>query len=157
MNFGLTEHGSDWLWAVFAIMLISDIVFIAWHRKTSHSARLARGTGVGLGSGGGHGAGGVGGLNGGGGSGGLNGGGGGGGLNNGVGNGVGNAGGSRVFHHLGVVILTVATIAYFSMASNLGQTGINTEFGNHGTRSIWYVRYIFWVSCARLSSFVPHT
>lgn len=48
---------------------------------------------------------------------------------------------------LPVIILTTATIAYFSMASNLGQAAIRTEFNNsgHATRSIWYVRYIDWV------------
>jgi bacteriorhodopsin len=26
----LTEHGSDWLWAAFAIMMVSDIIVFAW-------------------------------------------------------------------------------------------------------------------------------
>lgn len=90
MDIGLTEHGSDWLWTVFAIMLASDVGFIAWHW------RLTRG--------------------------------------------------QRVFHQLPILILTTATIAYFSMASNLGLAGIETEFRTKGTRAIWYVRYIYWVS-----------
>lgn len=59
--------------------------------------------------------------------------------------------GQRVFHHLGLIILSTAAIAYFSMASGLGYTPIATEFaGPQGfaagvTRQIWYVRYIDWV------------
>lgn len=88
---GLTRGASNFLWAVFAIMLISDLVFIAWHM------RLRRG--------------------------------------------------QRVFHQLPILILTTASIAYFSMASNLGNTPIRTEFDSgHPTRTIWYVRYIDWVS-----------
>ncbi|EGG00632.1 uncharacterized protein MELLADRAFT_39586 [Melampsora larici-populina 98AG31] len=61
----------------------------------------------------------------------------------------------RAFHFLGVAILFTASIAYFSMASDLGATPILVEFvRNQGdlatgfvapTRSIWYVRYIDWV------------
>lgn len=85
----INTHGSDWLWAVFAIMLFTDIGMIAW------MATLPKGR--------------------------------------------------RVFHHLAIIILTTASIAYFSMASNLGGTPIETEFFQRATRSIWYVRYIDWV------------
>ncbi|KAL7424769.1 hypothetical protein Q5752_000453 [Cryptotrichosporon argae] len=89
----LTTRGSDWLWAVFAVMLLSDLVVFAWQFSFPR--------------------------------------------------------GQRVFHQLGLIILTTATIAYFSMASNLGYTGIATEF-NHWTaagtlRQVWYVRYIDWI------------
>ena len=56
----------------------------------------------------------------------------------------------RLFHYLTAVITFVAGIAYFSMASDLGKTGIYTEFCNldrHepcGTRAIYYGRYIDW-------------
>lgn len=96
MDIGLTEHGSDWLWTVFAIMLASDLGFIVWHW------RLTRG--------------------------------------------------QRVFHQLPILILTTAMVAYFSMASNLGAAGIETEFRTKGTRAIWYVRYIYWV-CQHTRSF----
>lgn len=41
-------------------------------------------------------------------------------------------------------------LQYFSMASNLGYTGIATEWGSEGfpagvLRQIWYARYIDWV------------
>ncbi|EPT01407.1 hypothetical protein FOMPIDRAFT_1048847 [Fomitopsis schrenkii] len=52
--------------------------------------------------------------------------------------------GTRVFHQLAVIILTTASIAYFSMASNLGATPIAAEFRGGETRQIWYVRYIQW-------------
>jgi len=55
--------------------------------------------------------------------------------------------GQRVFHYLAMIILSTASIAYFSMAADLGFANIATEFG-HGNlpynvpRQIWYVRYI---------------
>ena len=48
--------------------------------------------------------------------------------------------GARAFHYMALVILTVATISYFAMASNLGQTPVRTEFGPGRTRSI-FVRF----------------
>ncbi len=27
----ITTHGSDWLWAVFGVMLLSDLVILVWH------------------------------------------------------------------------------------------------------------------------------
>ncbi|OCH94957.1 heat shock protein 30 [Obba rivulosa] len=53
--------------------------------------------------------------------------------------------GTRLFHHIAIVVLATATIAYFSMASDLGATPIRAEWHNdHATRQIWYVRYIQW-------------
>jgi bacteriorhodopsin len=56
---------------------------------------------------------------------------------------------NRVFHYITASITLVASIAYFSMASNLGYTGILVEFlrGRDGQdyREIFYVRYIDWV------------
>ncbi|KAI0264257.1 family A G protein-coupled receptor-like protein [Gloeopeniophorella convolvens] len=52
--------------------------------------------------------------------------------------------GTRAFHHLAVAILTVSTIAYFAMASNLGQTPVRVEFRRGPDRSIFWVRYIQW-------------
>lgn len=56
----------------------------------------------------------------------------------------------RVFHYITAAITMVAAIAYFTMGSDLGQTGIKPEFmrtngkvsGN--LREIFYVRYIDW-------------
>ncbi|KAI0253718.1 hypothetical protein BJV78DRAFT_1122819 [Lactifluus subvellereus] len=52
--------------------------------------------------------------------------------------------GARTFHHIAVAVLSVSSIAYFAMASNLGQTPCRTEFRNGPDRSIFYVRYIQW-------------
>ncbi|KAH9925709.1 heat shock protein 30 [Amylocystis lapponica] len=53
--------------------------------------------------------------------------------------------GARLFHQIAVIVLTTASIAYFSMASDLGATPVVTEFrGDHVTRQVWYVRYIQW-------------
>ncbi|MCJ1245572.1 ion channel activity [Trapelia coarctata] len=59
----------------------------------------------------------------------------------------------RLFHYITAAITLVAAIAYFSMGSNLGQTGIPVEFVRDnpkvgglqgGNREIFYVRYIDW-------------
>ncbi|CAD6885182.1 unnamed protein product [Tilletia controversa] len=61
----------------------------------------------------------------------------------------------RVFHFLTIAILTTASVAYFGMASNLGETPVQVEFIREGgailaqnggrlTRGIWYARYIDW-------------
>lgn len=59
----------------------------------------------------------------------------------------------RLFHYITAAITLTAAIAYFSMGSNLGQTGIPVEFIRNtpdvggltgGTREIFYVRYIDW-------------
>lgn len=61
--------------------------------------------------------------------------------------------GERAFHYLSAAILATASVAYFSMASDLGATPVTVEFTNYGpaevngarpTRSIWYARYIDW-------------
>lgn len=56
----------------------------------------------------------------------------------------------RIFHYITAAITMVAAIAYFTMGSDLGETGIVVEFMRsnpkvHGTvREIFYVRYIDW-------------
>jgi len=56
----------------------------------------------------------------------------------------------RIFHYITAAITMVASIAYFSMASNLGWTGIAVEFQRSDPRvaglyrEIFYVRYIDW-------------
>lgn len=61
--------------------------------------------------------------------------------------------GQRIFHYISALLLFTATIAYFSMGSNLGQVPIQAEFvrpyssqvSGAGTREIFYARYIDWV------------
>lgn len=61
--------------------------------------------------------------------------------------------GNRTFHNLTIMITGTASIAYFCMASDLGDVAIPVEFnggsligpnGGAPTRSIWYARYIDW-------------
>ncbi|GAA5822592.1 hypothetical protein JCM5353_005495 [Sporobolomyces roseus] len=56
--------------------------------------------------------------------------------------------GHRTFHYLSAAILITASISYFVMASNLGNTPIETEFNRASpgeTRSVFYARYVDWV------------
>ena len=58
----------------------------------------------------------------------------------------------RLFHYITASITLVAAIAYYSMASGLGQTPVVAEFQRPdsavvfaaGTREMFYVRYIDW-------------
>lgn len=56
----------------------------------------------------------------------------------------------RLFHYITAGITLIATIAYFSMGSNLGWTAIQVEFPRSDPkvaglmRQIFYVRYIDW-------------
>lgn len=51
--------------------------------------------------------------------------------------------GARAFHYIAVVVLTVSSIAYFAMASNLGQTSIRSEFrlGKGLSRSVFVCHF----------------
>jgi bacteriorhodopsin len=57
----------------------------------------------------------------------------------------------RIFHYITAAITMVASVAYFSMGSNLGWTGIHVEFERSNPvvsgniRQVFYVRYIDWV------------
>ncbi|KAF9222397.1 family A G protein-coupled receptor-like protein [Gyrodon lividus] len=84
----ITTNASNWLWAVFSIMLLSLLISVFW-------TALRRNR-------------------------------------------------NRTFHQIPIIVLTVASIAYFSMASDLGFTVIQSQFGSRPTRQIWYVRYIQW-------------
>jgi len=86
----ITSGGSDWLWAVFAVMALSTLGMIVWS-FTRHR-------------------------------------------------------GTRFFHNLAIMILTTSTIAYFTMASDLGATPVRAQFGRGNTinRQIFFVRYIQW-------------
>lgn len=56
----------------------------------------------------------------------------------------------RIFHYITAGITLVASIAYFTMGSDLGQTPITVEFFRSNSkvsgvnREIFYVRYIDW-------------
>ncbi|KAF8420232.1 hypothetical protein EV426DRAFT_552669 [Tirmania nivea] len=54
----------------------------------------------------------------------------------------------RVYHYLALAILLVPTIAYFTMASNLGGTPVPVEFRQRGlterSRQIFWVRFVEW-------------
>ncbi|KAI0919109.1 hypothetical protein AcW1_003428 [Taiwanofungus camphoratus] len=55
--------------------------------------------------------------------------------------------GTRLFHQIAIIVLTTSSIAYFSMASDLGAAPAHVEFRGDGgdpTRQVWYVRYIQW-------------
>lgn len=90
----ITRRGSDWLYAVCAIMGASTLIVMAWSFAKPKTHRL--------------------------------------------------------FHYLSALLLITATIAYYSMGSNLGQVPIPVEFTRGGkvaaagTREIFYVRYIDW-------------
>jgi len=59
----------------------------------------------------------------------------------------------RIFHYITAMITMVASIAYFSMASNLGWTGIAVEFVRNDPEVRGFYREIFYVRCV---SFVRH-
>ncbi|KAI0797930.1 heat shock protein 30 [Abortiporus biennis] len=55
--------------------------------------------------------------------------------------------GSRLFHQIAIIVLTTSSIAYFSMASDLGAAPVEIEMREDfpdQTRQVWYVRYIQW-------------
>ena len=93
-DINITTHGSDWYWAVTAVMLLSTFIFIGM------SFRVPRR--------------------------------------------------NRIFHYITASITLVASVAYFTMASNLGYAAIAVEFQRSNPkvagnlREIFYVRYIDW-------------
>jgi len=90
----INTHGSDWYWAVTAVMALATFAFIGMSYSVPRR--------------------------------------------------------NRVFHYITAAITLVASIAYFSMASNLGYAAIQVEFvRSHPQvagqlREIFYVRYIDW-------------
>ncbi|KZO97565.1 heat shock protein 30 [Calocera viscosa TUFC12733] len=60
----------------------------------------------------------------------------------------------RRLYTVPIIALSIMSVAYFSMAADLGSTPVTAEFyGNHhqvyagepATRAIWYARYIGWI------------
>ncbi|TFY76555.1 hypothetical protein EWM64_g7456, partial [Hericium alpestre] len=91
-NLHQSVHSTDWMWTVFSIMLLADLLWVFWTFKSPRN---------------------------------------------------------YLFHQLSIIILTVSSVAYFSMASNLGRAPPPVEFNRSHegplTRDVWYVRYIQWV------------
>ena len=52
--------------------------------------------------------------------------------------------GEKIFHYLFTISLFVGSIAYFTIASDLGSTPIETVDNAPGTREIFYAMYINW-------------
>jgi len=54
--------------------------------------------------------------------------------------------GEKVFHYLFTISLLVGSIAYFTVASDLGSTPVrvSVELSSPGTRQIFFVKYINW-------------
>ncbi|KAK9456859.1 hypothetical protein V1511DRAFT_495505 [Dipodascopsis uninucleata] len=53
----------------------------------------------------------------------------------------------RIFHYLSIGAAFFTSLTYFTMASNLGNTGVETEFTHYlggGIRQVFYSRYIGW-------------
>ncbi|KAK9248079.1 hypothetical protein V1506DRAFT_529806 [Lipomyces tetrasporus] len=53
----------------------------------------------------------------------------------------------RLFHYTSIAATLFSAVAYFSLASNLGWTGVRTEFSHYqdgGIRQVFYARYIGW-------------
>jgi bacteriorhodopsin len=55
--------------------------------------------------------------------------------------------GERIFHYLFTISLFVGSVAYFTMASDLGSTSVSTADNAPGTREIFYAKYINWYVC----------
>lgn len=94
-DIAITTHGSDWYWAVCAVMTVATFTFLglAITKPRQH----------------------------------------------------------RVFHYITAAVTMVASIAYFTMGSNLGWAAIPVEYARSNpvvsgmNREIFYVRYIDWV------------
>ncbi|TVY48445.1 Protein FDD123 [Lachnellula occidentalis] len=52
--------------------------------------------------------------------------------------------GEKIFHYLFTISLFVGGVAYFTMASDLGNTPIRASDGDDATRQIFYAKYINW-------------
>jgi len=93
-DINITTHGSDWYWAVCAVMTVATFTFIGLSMTKPRQ--------------------------------------------------------ERIFYYITAAITMVASIAYFSMGSNLGWTPIDVEFQRSNpvvagiNREIFYVRYIDW-------------
>lgn len=52
--------------------------------------------------------------------------------------------GEKIFHYLFTISLLTGSVAYFTMASDLGNVAVQTVDNDAGTRQIFYARYINW-------------
>jgi len=88
LDFHISTHGSDWLWAVTSVYALSLIIVVG----LTYFAKQ----------------------------------------------------GEKILHYLFTISLFVGTVAYFTMASDLGWTAVLTADNAEGTRQIFYTRYINW-------------
>jgi bacteriorhodopsin len=121
-NRKLSEHGSDWLWAVMAVFGLALLSWLAWtlfayksrtvpaaspkHNQNGDSPIHGASTGVNPGY------------------------------------------RERIFHYLWTLAAFIGLLTYFTMASDLGNTPVR-QYLHHGsnpaqTRQVYYVRYIYW-------------
>lgn len=122
-NRKLSEHGSDWLWAVTAVFGVVLLSWLAWTllrfkskaivKEPKHTENVDRNTNV-----------------------------------QGTATGAVPGYGERIFHYLWALAAFIGLISYFTMASDLGNTPIR-QYLHHGanpqqTRQVYYVRYIYW-------------
>lgn len=52
--------------------------------------------------------------------------------------------GERIFHYLYTISLFTGAVAYFTMASDLGWTPVETSNNEKGIRQVFYAKYINW-------------
>lgn len=97
LDFHITSHGSDWLWAAFAVMIVCFLgsLGVAYTKGRTE----------------------------------------------------------RIFHYLCALGVFIMSIAYFTMASDLGWAGVKAEFSHitvahqstrTGVRQVFYSRYVAW-------------
>jgi len=129
-NRNLSVHGSDWLWAVTAVMGLAFLSWLGWtlarHKTRNVTSSTHSKNGYGAGED----------------------------INN-IGqnsspafNGPVNR--ERIIHYLFTIAAFIGFISYFTMASDLGNTSVRQYLNNGGnlqeTRQIFYVRYIYYTT-----------
>jgi len=118
-NRNLTINGSDWLWACTAVYGVVFLSWLTWTLLLSRQRSTADNRGAGVSKSSRHAAAAETSLR-----------------------------GERIFHYLFTIAAFTGFIAYFTMASNLGNTTVQ-QFMNLGstggqTRAVFYARYIYW-------------
>lgn len=127
----LTVNGSNWLWAVTAIMGLTFLGFLTWTISRNKLSKAGHSTNNHHGKKSPHRDGFVGDNS----------------TSNSIASGFSK---ERVFNYLFTIAAFVAFISYFTMASNLGNTPIR-QYMNSGadalqTRDVFYVRYIYYIT-----------
>jgi bacteriorhodopsin len=117
-NRKLSEHGSDWLWAVMAVFGVALLSWLAWtllRFKSRAVAKTPKHNDAGVQS---------------------------------TAVAAAPAYGERIFHYLWALAAFIGLITYFTMASDLGNTPIRQYLHHgsnpNQTRQVYYARYIYW-------------